>query len=62
MWVVKLSGDILKVYNEEQLSFMKSLGFFVTSVYADALQYASCILNRGKNSSECKYHDYFQSC
>lgn len=55
MYVVKLSGDILKIHNTEKLNYLKSLGYFVTSSYLNALTYSNCLLNRGKNYKYAKY-------
>ena len=57
MYVVKLSGDIMKIHNTEKLNYLKSLGYFVTNSYINALTYSNCLLNRGKDS--CKYAKYF---
>ena len=56
MYVVKLSGDIMKIHNTEKLNYLKSLGYFVTNSYINALVYSNCLLNRGKNY---KYAQYF---
>ena len=59
MWVVKLSGDIMRIYSEERLSYLKSLGYFVTNSYIDALRYSGCLMNRGRDSRLYKYAKYF---
>ena len=59
MWVVKLSGDIMRIYNTERLSYLKSLGYFVTSSYMDALSYSGCLMNRGRDSRLYRYAEYF---
>ena len=59
MWVVKLSGDIMRIYSTEKLRYLKSLGFFVTDSYINALSYSSCLMNRGKDSRLYKYAEYF---
>lgn len=56
MWVVELSGDIMRVYNTERLNYLKSLGYFVTGSYIDALVYSRCLLNKGKSY---RYAQYF---
>ena len=57
MYVVRLSGDIMKIYNTEKLKYLKSLGFFVTDSYIRAVSYSNCLLNRGKDNY--KYAKYF---
>ena len=59
MWVVELSGEIVKVYSEERLEYLKSLGFFVTDSYIRAVSYSNCLLNRGKDNRLYKYAQYF---
>ena len=59
MWVVKLSGDIMKIYNTEKLNYLKSLGYFVTDSYIKALTYSNCLRNRGKDNRLYKYAKYF---
>lgn len=59
MWVVELSGEIVKVYSEEKLEYLKSLGFFVTDSYIRAVSYSNCLLNRGKDNRLYKYAQYF---
>lgn len=59
MWVVKLSGDIMKIYSAEKLSYLKSLGYFVTDSYINALSYSNCLMNRGRDSRLYKYAEYF---
>lgn len=59
MWVVKLSGDIMKIYNTEKLNYLKSLGYFVTNSYINALNYSNCLMNRGKDNRLYKYAKYF---
>ena len=59
MWVVKLSGDIMKIYNTEKLNYLKSLGYFVTNSYINALNYSNCLRNRGRDNRLYKYAKYF---
>ena len=59
MWVVKLSGDIMKIYSTEKLNYLKSLGYFVTDSYIRALNYSNCLMNRGRDSRLYKYAEYF---
>ena len=59
MWVVELSGEIVKVYSEAKLEYLKSLGFFVTDSYIRAVSYSNCLLNRGKDNRLYKYAQYF---
>ena len=59
MWVVELSGEIMKVYNTERLNYLKSLGFFVTDSYIRAVSYSNCLMNRGKDNRLYKYAKYF---
>ena len=59
MWVVELSGEIVKVYSAEKLKYLKSLGFFVTDSYIRAVSYSNCLLNRGKDNGLYKYAQYF---
>ena len=59
MYVVKLSGDILKIHNSEKLNYLKSLGYYVTNSYVNALTYSNCLLNRGKDNKLYKYAKYF---
>ena len=59
MYVVKLSGDILKIHNTDKLNYLKSLGYFVTNSYINALTYSNCLLNRGKDNKRYKYAQYF---
>ena len=59
MWVVRLSGDIVKMYNTKKVNYMKSLGFFVTESYTRAVSYSNCLLNRGKDNRIYKYAQYF---
>ena len=59
MYVVELSGEIMKIYNTEKLNYLKSLGFFVTDSYMNALNYSSCLMNRGKDVRIYKYAKYF---
>lgn len=59
MYVVKLSGDILKIFNSEKLKYLKSLGYYVTNSYINALTYSNCLLNRGKDNRLYKYAKYF---
>ena len=59
MWVVRLSGDIVKMYNTKKINYMKSLGFFVTESYIRAVSYSNCLLNRGKDNRIYKYAQYF---
>ena len=59
MWVVKLSGDIMRIYNTEKLNYLKSLGYFMTNSYIDALSYSNCLMNRGKDSRLYRYAEYF---
>ena len=59
MWVVKLSGGIMRIYNTEKLNYLKSLGYFMTDSYIDALNYSRCLMNRGKDSRLYKYAEYF---
>lgn len=55
MYVVELSGEIMKIYNTEKLKYLKSLGYYVTNSYINALTYSNCLLNRGKNFKYAKY-------
>ena len=55
MYVVKLSGDIMKIHNTEKLNYLKSLGYFVTNSYINALTYSNCLMNRGKGYKYAKY-------
>ena len=57
MYVVKLSGDIMKIHNTDKLNYLKSLGYYVTDSYVNALTYSNCLLNRGK--ANYKYAKYF---
>ena len=57
MYVVKLSGDIMKIHNTDKLNYLKSLGYYVTNSYVDALIYSRCLMNRGKDNY--KYAQYF---
>ena len=59
MWVVKLSGDIMRIYNTERLDYLKSLGYFATDSYIRALTYSSCLMNRGRDSRLYRYAEYF---
>ena len=59
MWVVELSGEIMKVYSAEKLEYLKSLGFFVTDSYIRAVSYSNCLMNRGKDNRLYKYAEYF---
>lgn len=59
MYVVKLSGDIMKIYNTEKLNYLKSLGYFVTNSYINAVNYANCLLNRDRSNRNYKYAKYF---
>ena len=59
MYVVELSGEIMKVYSTEKLKYLKSLGFFVTDSYIKAVSYSNCLLNRGKDNRLYKYAKYF---
>ena len=59
MWVVELSGEIVKMYNTKKINYMKSLGFFVTDSYIRAVSYSNCLLNRGKDNRLYKYAQYF---
>lgn len=59
MWVVKLSGDIMRIYSAERLSYLKSLGYFVTGSYIDALSYSGCLKNKGRDSRLYRYAEYF---
>lgn len=59
MYVVKLSGDIVKMHNTEKLNYLRSLGYFVTDSYINALTYSNCLLNRGKDNRLYKYAQYF---
>ena len=59
MYVVELSGEIVKVYSTEKLKYLKSLGFFVTNSYINALSYSNCLMNRGKDNRLYKYAKYF---
>ena len=59
MYVVELSGEIMKVYSTEKLKYLKSLGFFVTDSYIKAVSYSNCLLNRGKDNRLYKYAQYF---
>lgn len=59
MYVVELSGEIMKVYSTEKLKYLKSLGFFVTDSYIRAVSYSNCLLNRGKDNRLYKYAQYF---
>ena len=59
MYVVKLSGDITKIFNTEKLNYLRALGYFVTDSYINALTYANCVLNRGKDNRIYKYAKYF---
>ena len=59
MYVVELSGEIMKIYNTERLNYLKSLGFFVTNSYINALRYSNCLMNRGKDNRLYKYAKYF---
>lgn len=59
MFLVKLNGDIIKMYNEAKLNYLKSLGFFVTGNYLQAVLYSSCLINRGKDEKQYKYAKYF---
>ena len=59
MYVVKLSGDILKIHNTDKLNYLKSLGYFVTNSYINALTYSNCLLNRGKDDKLYRYAKYF---
>ena len=59
MWVVRLSGDIMRIYNTERLDYLKSLGYFMTDSYIDALNYSRCLMNRGRDSRLYKYAEYF---
>ena len=56
MYVVRLSGDIMRIYNKERLDYLRSLGYFATDSYVRALTYSSCLMNRGKNY---RYAEYF---
>ena len=58
MYVVELSGEIMKVYSTEKLKYLKSLGFFVTDSYIKAVFYSNCLMNRGKDRLY-KYAKYF---
>ena len=57
MYVVKLSGEIIKIHNSEKIDYLKSLGYFVTNSYINALVYSNCLSNRGKDNF--KYAKYF---
>ena len=59
MYVVELSGEIVKMYNTKKINYMKSLGFFVTDSYIRAVSYSNCLLNRGKDNRLYKYAQYF---
>lgn len=59
MFFVKLNGDIVKMCNDAKINYIKSLGFFVTSSYTQAIFYASCLSNRGKDRKQYKYAKYF---
>lgn len=59
MYVVELSGEIMRIYNTEKLNYLKSLGFFVTDSYMNALNYSNCLMNRGKDVRLYKYAKYF---
>ena len=59
MYVVELSGEIMKIYNTEKLKYLKSLGFFVTDSYIKAVSYSNCLMNRGKDNRLYKYAKYF---
>ena len=59
MYVVKLSGDIMKIHNSDKLNYLKSLGYYVTNSYINALTYSNCLLNRGKDNRLYKYAKYF---
>lgn len=59
MWVVRLSGDVMRIYNTEKVNYLKSLGYFVTDSYINALSYSNCLLNRGKDNRIYKYAEYF---
>ena len=59
MYVVELSGEIMKICNPERLNYLKSLGFFVTDSYIKAVSYSNCLMNRGKDNRLYKYAKYF---
>ena len=59
MYVVKLSGDIMRIHSAERLSYLKSLGYFATNSYIDALSYSRCLMNRGRDNRLYKYAKYF---
>lgn len=59
MWVVKLSGDIMRINSTERLDYLRSLGYFATDSYIRALAYSSCLMNRGKDSRLYRYAEYF---
>lgn len=59
MWVVKLSGDIVKMFDAKKIDYLKSLGFFVTDSYINAVSYSSCLMNRGRDSRLYRYAQYF---
>ena len=59
MYIVKLSGEILKIHNTDRLNYLRSLGYFVTDSYIHALTYSCCLLNRGKDNRLYKYAKYF---
>ena len=58
MWIVRLSGDIMRIYNTEKLNYLRSLGYFVTDSYIKALTYSNCLRNRGRNNSIYRYAEY----
>lgn len=59
MWVVMLSGEIVRVYSTERIKFLRSLGYFVAGSYMDALGCSGCLMNRGKDSGLYRYAGYF---
>lgn len=59
MYVVKLSGDIMKIYNTEKMKYLRSLGYFVTDSYMKALNYSNCLMNRGRDERLYRYAEYF---
>ena len=59
MWIVKLSGDIMRIYDTSKLNYLKSLGYFVTDSYIKALTYSNCLMNRGRNDGLYRYAEYF---
>lgn len=59
MWVVGLSGGIMRVYSTEGIKFLESLGYLVASSYIGALNYPGCPMGRGKDPGLYRYAGYF---